>query len=762
MKRVKRTRAACAIWLVGGTDENFNPSKLPSRGEVLKVLFHYHDRQEMSLKESISKTVELLLVIWDKARIPTKAPNHVAEHIGKLHGEWKGLKKLINRVSATNLANQQKFQETLDDIFDVAHHDAMSLIKIKEDRLFLHAQREKGRRGTIGGVDRKLAEQEERTKRKKTAEESRIMKAQAAAASATAVAVLDDSSSDSTVIYDPLPKAPLPEADSRRKPQLRGKVAVVTREVSAALDRTNTSDRKASHILAAVASTSQLGPKPPDVADLILSHSSIRRARRKFRSDFAAEVKASFNPAVPLVLHWDGKVMEDYTGSLHGRVDRLPILVSGQNVIKLLAVPKLHDQTAGTMTQSIVETIDEWRLRDRIKGLCFDTTASNTGEIGGVCIKLETEIGRALLNLACRHHMHELMLEHVFSLHDLSKSPNIEIFGNFREIWPRVDQSSYSTAMQDRRTAATVTPWKDDIIQFALTQLEKFQPRDDYRELLELVVIFLGGTPARGISFRYPGAIHRARWMARAIYSIKMWLFRDQYKLQQRAGSRGTSHSDKVWDHITKVCIFVTAVYVKYWYQCQSAAQAPRNDLSLLHLLLEYPDRTIAEAATQAFGRHLWYLSEILVAFALFDDEVSIAEKRLMVAALKEKDGSEDPPKRIKLKDIHDLSSKQLHNFVTKTTGRFFTILDLCNDFLDLDPSKWINDESYKMCQDIIKTVKVVNDLAERGVALIQEFNSSITRNEEQKQFLLQIVEDHRRQFSAPTKAAAVKRARQM
>ena len=133
-------------------------------------------------------------------------------------------------------------------------------------------------------------------------EEIRIMTAQAAAASATAVPLLDDSSSDSTVIYDPLP-----EADLRRKPQLPGKVAMVTQEVSAALDRTNTRDRNASHILGAVAFTRQLDPKPPDVADLILIHSAIRRARQKFRSDFAVEVKASFNQAVQLVLHWDGK-----------------------------------------------------------------------------------------------------------------------------------------------------------------------------------------------------------------------------------------------------------------------------------------------------------------------------------------------------------------------------------------------------------------------------------------------------------------------
>jgi len=43
--------------------------------------------------------------------------------------------------------------------------------------------------------------------------------------------------------------------------------------------------------------------------------------------------------------------------------------------------------------------------------------------------------------------------------------------------------------------------------------------------------------------------------------------------------------------------------------------------------------------------------------------------------------------------------------------------------------------------------VKVVNDSAERGVALIEEYNSIITRKENQKQYLLQVVQDHRRKF---------------
>jgi hypothetical protein len=109
----KATRAASNIWLVGVTEENFKASKLPSRGEVLKVLFHYHNREQMSLKDSTAKTTEMLLQVWEKARIPAKAPNHVVEHVRKLHSEWQGLKKLFNRASASNLKTQQMFEECL-------------------------------------------------------------------------------------------------------------------------------------------------------------------------------------------------------------------------------------------------------------------------------------------------------------------------------------------------------------------------------------------------------------------------------------------------------------------------------------------------------------------------------------------------------------------------------------------------------------------------------------------------------------------------
>jgi hypothetical protein len=371
--KVKVTRATQAIWLVGGTEETFKSSKLPSRGDVLKVLFHYHDRQKMSLKDSITRTSEMLLELWDKARVPTKAATHVVEHIRKLHAEWQGLKKRISRTSASNLSNQQMFRETLDDLFDVAHRDAMSIMKIDEDRKFLEAQREKGRRGLIGGVDRTLALREERTLKRTASAETFAMKAKSALASATAVAVLDDSSSDSNTVISSDSEA-CPSTSKVQK--LRGTIALVTPQVAAALDRTNTSDTKAAHIFSAMASSSL----NQNVEELIISRSAIRRARMKHREAFTSEVKATFDPKVSLILHWDGKVMDDFTGPGRERIDRLPVLVSGHDVVKLLSVPKLEDGTAATMTREIVATVDEWGLRDRLRA-CVLTLQHQTLEL---------------------------------------------------------------------------------------------------------------------------------------------------------------------------------------------------------------------------------------------------------------------------------------------------------------------------------------------------------------------------------------------
>ena len=52
---------------------------------------------------------------------------------------------------------------------------------------------------------------------------------------------------------------------------------------------------------------------------------------------------AEFVPNCPLLLHWDGKILLEIFGSWE--VDRLPVLISGDGIDKLLGAPKLASRT---------------------------------------------------------------------------------------------------------------------------------------------------------------------------------------------------------------------------------------------------------------------------------------------------------------------------------------------------------------------------------------------------------------------------------
>ena len=81
-----------------------------------------------------------------------------------------------------------------------------------------------------------------------------------------------------------------------------------------------------------------------------------------------------------------------------------------------------------------------------------------------------------------------------------------------------------------------------------------------------------------------------------------------------------------------------------------------------------------------------------------------------------------------------------------------FHNLQLPTDFLCTDPETWETQEGFLTARRRLQSLKVVNDSAERGVALIQAFNKTLTQDEDQLEFLLQVVSDHRRLFPMPNK----------
>ena len=74
-------------------------------------------------------------------------------------------------------------------------------------------------------------------------------------------------------------------------------------------------------------------------------------------------------------------------------------------------------------------------------------------------------------------------------------------------------------------------------------------------------------------------------------------------------------------------------------------------------------------------------------------------------------------------------------------------MMELPDDFLDVDPDEWESREDYQQALAVVHAMAVVNDHAERGVALIQEYCGLLTKDESQLQYLLQIVNKHRHDY---------------
>ncbi|KAK3923591.1 Bifunctional protein TilS/HprT [Frankliniella fusca] len=175
-----------------------------------------------------------------------------------------------------------------------------------------------------------------------------------------------------------------------------------------------------------------------------------------------------------LSLHWDGKILPDF--SSEEKVNRLPVLVAAINPggeEQLLGVPKVAGGDAGSEFDAIKVLINEWGVKDRIRAMGFDTTASNTGRHTGVCVRVERYLEKDLLYLACRHHIFEIVLGGVFKmcLGD-SKSPTITLCGEFKTRWPSFAKDEHLSGISDKVVERLVGDEKQDIINFCYDQLK--------------------------------------------------------------------------------------------------------------------------------------------------------------------------------------------------------------------------------------------------------------------------------------------------
>ncbi|KAK0067447.1 hypothetical protein Bpfe_002954 [Biomphalaria pfeifferi] len=265
-----------------------------------------------------------------------------------------------------------------------------------------------------------------------------------------------------------------------------------------------------------------------------------------------------------------------------------------------------------------------------------------------------------------------------------------------------------------------------------------YMPREDYREVTELCLLILNTSVCdQPYSFRAPGAYHLARWMAKLNYSFKIYLFRDQFKV-----------TPKELKSLREFCLFASLIYVKAWIAAPVTCDAATNDLVLFREICQYAriNKAVADAARQKLEKHLWYISPELISFALFSEKVPVSEKRSIVRAMSQA-GDDWSDRAIKLEDCTDLAVKELHALVAASSTSALRSIGIDISFLHVDPETWNDLPAYVQAKSVIGAIKVVNDSAERSVALMSTFNKSITKSETEMQTLLQVVEDNRKRI---------------
>jgi len=117
-----------------------------------------------------------------------------------------------------------------------------------------------------------------------------------------------------------------------------------------------------------------------------------------------------------------------------------------------------------------------------------------------------------------------------------------------------------------------------------------------------------------------------------------------------------------------------------------------------------------------------------------------------MESALSNLGKDKNPAKKLKIR-AEELAENKLSDLVTNQTIYLFEALNIEKNFLRTDPSTWDTNKEIQSGKKTVESLNVVNDIAEREVSLISSFNSVLTNQEKQKQFLLQVVEKQRQQY---------------
>ncbi|KAF2905067.1 hypothetical protein ILUMI_01110 [Ignelater luminosus] len=361
----------------------------------------------------------------------------------------------------------------MNNLFDIAHGNALSLISIEEDKKFLIAQKKPNREGSMIGIDLKLtaAEKRKAERKKKKKQKSRETINIISNCASFLVPVLRSFSTDSDISdveknisteqYEThMSDVGIASASNSdlsmnvsynilQEPcsfvAMRGRTLIVNRRLAATMDKCKVNDRDAVHLLSACVESLSLNSM-----DYVTNRSSIRRVRQQYREDTAINIQAEFECRFCCCpLGYEASPKCDWN------TETRSFACSGKEI-----------------SNAVFNALEKWCLVDKVQAFVFDTTSFNTGRFNGAYTLLKMKLGRNILFLAWRHHIFELVLQAAMSSVELYSLSGVEekalcricgfIVVNYIKPWFTANKT-------------TEAPWNDILL---LNNLNKYKEKD--------------------------------------------------------------------------------------------------------------------------------------------------------------------------------------------------------------------------------------------------------------------------------------------
>lgn len=388
-------------------------------------------------------------------------------------------------------------------------------------------------------------------------------------------------------------------------------------------DSTDVGYRKLSKIIAATLAWADKNPDDYAISASYLN-AKCRQLREKIRKENSLFIQQLTTKVS--ILH-DGKYTKQLAAHHLPVEHRMATLAFSKGKAIPLATKVLKNKSAATIAEFLFETITDYKLEAKIVALVSDGENLNTGFKGGVTAHMENILKEPLLQIVCRRHIYETVFRGVFEAKfgkSTDKKPrdleilksHWELISNRRLEFNGCDEKWFSTVQKRKLRKRAI-----EVLMADRSRCQKENIRGDYREIIDLSLLVLGGrlpTDKKEYKFKVPGATIHARYMAKIIGTMKIFLFRNILK------EVNAVDTDKIKNH-TEVALFAALLYVPQWNKVANIIDAPFNDFMFLKDLERYQkiDRITAEAAFAKLTNNLYYLGGELVTLSLFSTKVS-------------------------------------------------------------------------------------------------------------------------------------------